>query len=220
MDYKTRIKLISWNVRGLNDRSKRLSVRETFFLNKPDIICLQETKLSTIDDVIRREICGRRISDYALLPARGTRGGILVAWQAKRFKKVAQTNTEYCLTVTLQDTMLGETFLLTGVYGPNNSAARRLFFQELREVRTDTGTPWIVCGDFNTTLEVNDRNSASADWRWPLAFTNLISELELQDIRMRGRRYTWSSSRQRPAMAKLDRFLVSADWSARYPNPI
>lgn len=45
----TTIHFVSWNVRGLNERSKCLAVRQTILIENPDIICLQETKLSDLD---------------------------------------------------------------------------------------------------------------------------------------------------------------------------
>lgn len=39
------MKIISWNVRGLNDSDKRIRVKHLLKLWKADIICLQETKL-------------------------------------------------------------------------------------------------------------------------------------------------------------------------------
>ena len=106
----------------------------------------------------------------------------------------------------------------TGVYGPTSATVRRTFFQELEEIKPNADIQWILCGDFNTTMDTQDRNSNTQDWRWPLAFTNLIQDLELQDIRMNGRRYTWSNTRQQPAMAKLDRFLFSTQWISQFPN--
>jgi endonuclease/exonuclease/phosphatase family metal-dependent hydrolase len=38
-------KILSWNVRGLNEGGKRLKVRNLIRQWKADIICLQETKL-------------------------------------------------------------------------------------------------------------------------------------------------------------------------------
>lgn len=109
-----------------------------------------------INDGVRREICGRRISDYVQLPAWGTRGGVLIAWQEKRFKKIAHAHIEYCLTITLRDTLFGNNFLFTGVYGPNSSVTQGTFFEEIREAITHANMPWIVCGDFNTTLDVTE----------------------------------------------------------------
>jgi len=41
-------KIISWNVRGLNDHKKRVIIRGCLNRWKPTIICLQETKMEVI----------------------------------------------------------------------------------------------------------------------------------------------------------------------------
>jgi exonuclease III len=41
-------KILSWNVRGLNEGNKRLRVRNLLDQWKMDIVCLQETKLQLI----------------------------------------------------------------------------------------------------------------------------------------------------------------------------
>lgn len=218
MNYKAKIKAITWNVRGLNERTKRLAIRETFFIEKPDLACLQETKLSVIDDRVRKEISGARLGKYEYLPARGTRGGMLVVWSERRFRHLTTRMGEYCLTVLLQDVMLDIPIQVTSVYSPTNSASRADFFREIEDLKPTNSTPWMVSGDFNTTLQAQDRNGSSQDWRWPLAFADLISAMGLQDIHMEGRRYTWSNYRNQPAMARLDRFLFSTDWSLQFPN--
>ena len=43
-----KLKMVSWNVRGLNDSQKRLVVRNLLREWKCDIVCLQETKLAGI----------------------------------------------------------------------------------------------------------------------------------------------------------------------------
>ena len=40
------VKLLSWNVRGLNRFDKRLQIRNLLRMWKADMVCLQETKLS------------------------------------------------------------------------------------------------------------------------------------------------------------------------------
>ena len=48
------LKIISWNVRDLNERDKRLRVRNLIRNWRPDIVCLQETKMELrIRPVIR-----------------------------------------------------------------------------------------------------------------------------------------------------------------------
>lgn len=62
-----KFKLVSWNVRGLNNKDKRRLVKSVMGGWNADIICLQETKLER--DVIEevRQIWGGRWVKYACL---------------------------------------------------------------------------------------------------------------------------------------------------------
>ncbi|XP_078153720.1 uncharacterized protein LOC144548883 [Carex rostrata] len=218
MNYKTKLKIITWNVRGLNWRSKKLAVRKTIFLEKPDIVYIQETKLSSIDDTTKKEICGRRLDKYEYVPAIGTRGGMLIAWRSTRFQQQAATHNNYCLTVGLKDMMLYHSIQCTTVYGLSSPAGKSDFFMELQNLKPKDTIPWLIGGDFNVTLDPSDRNTTTQDWRWPTAFVDLISNLEVQNIQMSGRKCTWDNTRDQPSMAKLDRFLLSNEWSTTFPN--
>jgi exonuclease III len=73
-------KIISWNVRGMNELEKRTKMRGLLREWKADIVCLQETKM----EVIRREVVysvwGCVYVDWVYLGSRGASGGILVIW--------------------------------------------------------------------------------------------------------------------------------------------
>ncbi|KAG6668450.1 hypothetical protein CIPAW_01G171200 [Carya illinoinensis] len=71
-------KIISWNVRGLNEINKRLRVRSLLRQWKGDIICLQETKLKHIDRNIIRSLSSCMYVGWIYLPSNGASGGILV----------------------------------------------------------------------------------------------------------------------------------------------
>jgi exonuclease III len=64
-----------WNVRGLNDRVKRDSVKSLVVDIRPSIICLQETKLCSISDFDVLSILGSGFSNFVYSPAIGTIGG-------------------------------------------------------------------------------------------------------------------------------------------------
>ncbi|WMV09781.1 hypothetical protein MTR67_003166 [Solanum verrucosum] len=68
-------KLVSWNVRGLNNRDKRRVIKNIMGDWKADIICLQETKFIT---ELVRQIWGDRWVKMACLEASGTRGGAMM----------------------------------------------------------------------------------------------------------------------------------------------
>lgn len=111
---------MTWNVRGLNRREKRIAVRQAILLEKPQLITLQETKLGPLDDTLLREICGRRFSTFEELPAQGTRGGILLAWNSHNYTKVRTEIKEYLITVYLKHNQEATVLAFTAVYGPTN----------------------------------------------------------------------------------------------------
>jgi len=78
-----KFKLISWNVRGLNDREKRRVVHNLLSGWRADIICLQETKIEGDISKMVKQIWEGRWIRYAYLEASGTRGGILLMWDAR-----------------------------------------------------------------------------------------------------------------------------------------
>lgn len=84
-------------------------IRQTFFFEKPDIVCLQERKLDEINDVMKKEICGRRLGEAVILKAQHTRGGILIAWRHiyRIYRYITHIEYIYCLSVRLIDTFTG-----------------------------------------------------------------------------------------------------------------
>ena len=68
-----------WNVRGLNGRARRNVVREFLVQHRASVVCLQETKLSAVCNVLANEILGSMF-DYVFVPAVNVSGGILLGW--------------------------------------------------------------------------------------------------------------------------------------------
>jgi len=51
-------KIMSWNVRGMNDTKKRFQIRGLLREWKMDIMCLQETKMQVISREVVRSVWG------------------------------------------------------------------------------------------------------------------------------------------------------------------
>lgn len=80
-------KLVSWNVRGLNNRDKRVVVKSLMGDWKTDIICLQETKLEGYIIELATQIWGKmdqsgmfrgqsyKRRDYVVAGQQGVEGG-------------------------------------------------------------------------------------------------------------------------------------------------
>ena len=78
-----KVKILSWNVRGANDSSKR-KVSKTFLRNqRVDLICIQETKMQFMTDSIARSLGSGRFLDWKFVNAEGASGGIFICWDRR-----------------------------------------------------------------------------------------------------------------------------------------
>ena len=80
------LRLISWNVRGLNCKVKRSQIKNVLKLWKGEVICLQETKLETVSRAIVRSLWCNRFADWKFLESEGASAGVLIMWD----KRVAE----------------------------------------------------------------------------------------------------------------------------------
>jgi exonuclease III len=78
---------LSWNVCGLNSAASHEDVKKIIVLYKPDLICLQETKLEIISAALIGDALGYQYeNNFVFLHASGTRGGILIAAKDSAFR--------------------------------------------------------------------------------------------------------------------------------------
>lgn len=73
---------------------------------------------------------------------------------------------------------------------------------------------WCLMGDFNsawTTQERRDSRNLPMGGRDMQAFKKFIGDMEVEDIPMVGRKFTWYRVNDH-SKSRLDRVLVSSDW--------
>ncbi|WVZ88110.1 hypothetical protein U9M48_034662 [Paspalum notatum var. saurae] len=211
------LKIISWNVRGLNSRARRDNVRTLVDSVRADIVCLQETKVESVDCGLVFSMLGMNFVDFAYLPAVGASGGVLIA--ARGPGTILSDVLLGCFSITVRvSTYLGESWGLTCVYGPQDEREKELFLEELSAARDICAGAWIVLGDFNLILEAADKSNDRINRRTMRLFRQWVGELELQDLHLHGRTYTWSNERVHPTLVRLDRVLASLEWEERLSN--
>ena len=72
------LRLLSWNVRRLNNPQKRDICKNLLKEWKCDIVCFQETKLSSLDSPVVQSLWGNPFLDWVALDAVNTIGGVLL----------------------------------------------------------------------------------------------------------------------------------------------
>ena len=83
-----KIKILSWNVRGVNDSNKRKVIKNLIRTNRVDLVCLQETKVQDMNIEIVRSLEVGRFLKWIALNAEGSAGGILLFWDKRRINMV------------------------------------------------------------------------------------------------------------------------------------
>ena len=125
----------------------------------------------------------------------------------------------YSVTVAVKPaTNAAPNWWLTAVYGPREDRDKAIFLEELEAIRDACQGPWAVTGDFNLILNEEDKSNDRIDRANLRRFRRTVAALELQDLHLHGRAFTWSNERENPTLVRLDRVLVSMDWEELFPN--
>jgi hypothetical protein len=62
-----------------------------------------------------------------------------------------------------------------------------------------------------------EKNNDMFNGRWPFLLNDVIDSLDLREIDLTGRQYTWENSLPIPTYEKLDRALMSTEWEFKFP---
>jgi exonuclease III len=216
MDVQNR-RIMVWNVRGLNNPSRRSVVHAAVVKAASSIVCASESKLDSVSPYIVTESFGARYDQFISLPAVGTAGGIVLAWCSQDVCVLATRVDAFSVSIQIEMEG-GVARWLTTVYGPTVEALKPAFLDELRLLRLALVGPWSVAGDFNTIADARDKNNANLNRRAMARFRAAINELELKEACLLGRRYTWSNEREHPTLVRLDRWFCSVEWAELCPD--
>ena len=187
-------RIVSWNVRGLGDSDKCRIVRELFSDAKPNIVCIQESKLVDFSLSKAKTFLPRHLSSsLASVNIVGTCGGLITAWDPALFTLTAHSSNQFCLSTSLSCNASNYDFTVTNVYGPSDHSLTAQFLQCLRVTRMAIQGAWVLLGDFNLIRQPADKsngiiNSALAD-----AFNQTIDELAITEVNLSDRRFTWTN---------------------------
>ena len=112
------LKLLSWNVRGVNKSTKRKVIKSVFRKQKVDLFCIQETKIQSMTDRVVRSLGTGRFLDWKVLNACGSAGGILICWDKRALEPLEWEVGQFSLSCRFRTMENGVTWAFTGVYGP------------------------------------------------------------------------------------------------------
>nr|XP_009603407.1 exodeoxyribonuclease-like [Nicotiana tomentosiformis] len=169
-------KNLSWNVNGLKGNRKWDIIKSLIRDWKPDILCLQETKIEDWNGILARQFWGNRWVEWAELKASDTRGGIVTMWDKRHWNCIEIQHGIHSIS---------------GVYGPHTNLEREEIWHELGAVRGLSDEQWVIGGDFSVCRFESERHNYVRRSRAMRGFTDVIQDLCLVDLPLQGAYFTW-----------------------------
>nr|XP_033516418.1 uncharacterized protein LOC117280782 [Nicotiana tomentosiformis] len=212
------VKILSWNVRGMNDPNKRVIIKVGVREWGANLICFQETKMEVLPDATVRSVWGGSWMKYDWVPAAGNAGGILLMWDDRRLEVKEIKKGVFSLADLVKDRVSGAELRFGGVYGPVGEGSKVSFWEELTNVMGEWDIPWVLGGDFNTIRFPDERLRCSLISRAMEEFSDFINDHFLIDLPLLGERFTWARAEDSNSRCRLDRFLISPSWDELVTN--
>jgi hypothetical protein len=203
------------NSSGFGDSAKHSFVHETIKEYKFDFFALETGRGNFSAPFLRHLLSGLDFIWYCL-PPQGRSGGILVGINASTLQVNNVVQGNHCVNLNLKNKANGFEWALILVYGAAQEEHIHHFLAELAKIYEDETLPMIVGGDFNILRRKEDKNNKKINTHWPFVFNAIIENLDLRELALSGRQFTWANRRPIPMYEKLDRVLGSVEWEQKF----
>ena len=206
------MKGIFWNSRGLRDLAKRRFLAEASVEHRLDFIALLETGRDNFAPQFLNSLSGGIAFDWHCLPPRGRSGGILLGVRCETLEVCSVVMGDFVVKFRVRSKEDGFNWALVAVYGAAQPELKPDFLADLVRMCGSEQLPYLVGGDFNIIRQREDKNNDNFDGRWSFMFNTIIESLDLREIELSGRKFTWANALPNPTYEKLDRVLASVEW--------
>ena len=210
--------ILVWNVQGAGSHEFLHILKEHLLIHKPYILALVETRIS---GTRAQAICDRiGFNKSCRMEAQGFQGGIWVLWNDEELGIETITMHEQYVTMEIHYQQL-RSWLLTIVYANPHTPRRETLWNELETFASNCNKQWLLAGDFNETINLDERNHGGNEMlRRCTRFRHWIENCGLIDLGFSGLKFTWARGLhpENRKEARLDRALCNAEWRLRFPE--
>lgn len=203
-----------WNIRGCNKPTKQKGLVHFLRKHNINILVLLETKLNAnmLSQLLLKFSSWKSVHNFDLHPGKR----VLIIWNPSFVSLNVVASSAQSIFCNINCLVTGRLSHLTAVYAYNTLEDRRLLWDEIVDQHSHISSPWMVLGDFNCILNVDEREGGRLVSAHQLQDQlNCIMSCGLMDLRYMGCKFTWDNGTVR---SKLDRVLVNAPFFECFPN--
>ncbi|XP_074288599.1 uncharacterized protein LOC141613757 [Silene latifolia] len=150
-------------------------------------------------------------------------GRVWLLWDPQIFQVDILDINAQCIHSKVYDKVRKVQFWLTMVYGFNKLQERESLWNVLRSYVGLLDGSWLVCGDFNSITDTNDRIGGSeVSWAEMATMRKMLDDCQLQDLKCSGSYYTWNNKHEdrTKVYSRIDRVLINDKWFQQFPEAV
>jgi hypothetical protein len=200
-----------WNSNGFKDPKKHRFISKLTKEQNLSFIGISETGRRSFTSPFLKNLCAGREFIWHVMEPRGRSGGILLGVDLEVFDIGAIDEGDFYIKFHLCNKGDNFKWALVVVYGPAQEDQKANFLAEMVNMCSREALPILIGGDFNILRRPDEKNKPNYNDRWPFLFNEVIDDLNLRELEMMGRNYTWANSLDDPTYEKLDRILMSTE---------
>ncbi|XP_021742002.1 uncharacterized protein LOC110708223 [Chenopodium quinoa] len=184
-----------WNVRGMNKPGKLCDVLWFLRHHNMGFFGLLETKVRVKNF---GKVFNNFGSDWSVITNHyvSKYSRIWITWLPSVFSVDSCRIDFQFIHVCVTHVALRKKFWLTMVYGLNTALERESLWAQIAQIAPPANTPWILCGDFNNILNLEDRIGSQCSLAEVEQFSNCLRVYSLFDFKVGGMFYTWTNKQE------------------------
>jgi hypothetical protein len=130
--------------------------------------------------------------NLSFFPSDGASGGLLTVWNGNQFSGELIYWGTFAIIIKLASLQSGQQWFLTNRYDPCSPTGRAEFTSWLYNLDASDYALWLMVGDFNLMRSPKNQNRPGGDSNNMLLFNDIISHLDLVEVPLNNRAFTWS----------------------------
>ncbi|GJX71997.1 RNA-directed DNA polymerase, eukaryota, reverse transcriptase zinc-binding domain protein [Tanacetum coccineum] len=213
----------AWNVRGMCNKETQKEVKRFICDERLSVCATLETHIKPKQiDRISSKVFGRwswfsNINESI----RGCR--IIVAWNPEDVSITQVHCSKQSILCTIETITSKIKFFCCFTYAANTRRERKDLWKDLyRYKRIVNDNPWILMGDWNVSLNIEDHSEGGSCKTTDMTdFQECIEKIEIEDVKSCGNHFTWIKSRQNPdnsILKKIDRIMANDNFIGKFSN--
>ncbi|XP_060211785.1 uncharacterized protein LOC132639349 [Lycium barbarum] len=209
------MRVVTWNVRGLNQAYKQKELQVFVYRNKVGLLAIVEHSVhqKNVARVVKQVVPRRQWQhNYQV----GGKRRIWVVWDARLCDFSVIQPTPQHIHGYLKIHVNNMAFHLTVIDGLHSIQDRKPLWEDLMNIAGLMSTPWLVMCDFNAIMHVHYRTHGPPVQDPKIKdFCDCMIDSGMEEMKSVGRDFTWTNHH---TYNRIDRALVNATWVQNWPH--